>query len=30
MASLDASTLLDVQHGKFGFTKCCIIAVIWL
>ncbi|WP_442309535.1 DUF645 family protein, partial [Vibrio cholerae] len=22
--------MLDVQHGKFGFTKCCIIAVIWL
>ncbi|TXZ65521.1 DUF645 family protein [Vibrio cholerae] len=21
--------LLDVQHGKFGFTKGCIIAVIW-
>ncbi|ANN26319.1 DUF645 family protein [Vibrio cholerae] len=20
--------LLDVQHGKFGFTKGCIIAVI--
>ncbi|WP_158118916.1 DUF645 family protein [Vibrio metoecus] len=22
--------LLDVQHSKFGFTKGCIIAVIWL
>ncbi|ENM5816190.1 DUF645 family protein [Vibrio mimicus] len=22
--------LLDVQHGQFGFTKGCIIAVIWL
>ncbi|WP_017686288.1 DUF645 family protein [Vibrio cholerae] len=22
--------LLDVQHGKFGFTKGSIIAVIWL
>ncbi|MEB5598461.1 DUF645 family protein [Vibrio cholerae] len=22
--------LLDVQHAKFGFTKGCIIAVIWL
>ncbi|HDI3250203.1 DUF645 family protein [Vibrio cholerae] len=22
--------LLDVPHGKFGFTKGCIIAVIWL
>ncbi|HGS5259438.1 TPA: DUF645 family protein [Vibrio cholerae] len=22
--------MLDVQHSKFGFTKCCIIAVIWL
>ncbi|EKF9628465.1 DUF645 family protein [Vibrio cholerae] len=22
--------LLDVQHGKFGFTKGCIIAVILL
>ncbi|WP_462053640.1 DUF645 family protein [Vibrio cholerae] len=22
--------MLDVQHGKFGFTKGCIIAVIWL
>ncbi|EGQ7691982.1 DUF645 family protein [Vibrio cholerae] len=21
--------LSDVQHGKFGFTKDCIIAVIW-
>ncbi|EOW9393445.1 DUF645 family protein [Vibrio cholerae] len=21
--------LLDVQHSKFGFTKGCIIAVIW-
>ncbi|TXZ73561.1 DUF645 family protein [Vibrio mimicus] len=21
--------LLDVPHGKFGFTKGCIIAVIW-
>ncbi|ATD29053.1 TPA: DUF645 family protein [Vibrio cholerae] len=21
--------LLDVPHGKFGFTKDCIIAVIW-
>ncbi|PAR19500.1 DUF645 family protein [Vibrio metoecus] len=22
--------MLDVQHIKFGFIKCCIIAVIWL
>ncbi|OFJ04332.1 DUF645 domain-containing protein [Vibrio cholerae] len=22
--------MLDVQHGKFGFTKGCIIAVIML
>ncbi|EOX1578186.1 DUF645 family protein [Vibrio cholerae] len=22
--------MLDVQHSKFGFTKSCIIAVIWL
>ncbi|WP_462053290.1 DUF645 family protein [Vibrio cholerae] len=22
--------LLDVQLGKFGFTKGCIVAVIWL
>ncbi|WP_081020537.1 DUF645 family protein [Vibrio metoecus] len=22
--------MLDVQHSKFGFTKACIIAVIWL
>ncbi|EJL6357101.1 DUF645 family protein [Vibrio cholerae] len=22
--------MLDVQHGKFGFTKGCIIAVILL
>ncbi|MFG0604842.1 DUF645 family protein [Vibrio mimicus] len=22
--------LLDVQHGKFGFTKGCILAVILL
>ncbi|HBN6883063.1 TPA: DUF645 family protein, partial [Vibrio cholerae] len=22
--------LLDVQRGQFSFTKCCIIAVIWL
>ncbi|EJL6343396.1 DUF645 family protein [Vibrio cholerae] len=22
--------LLDVQHGKFGFIKGCIIAVLWL
>ncbi|EOG7773799.1 DUF645 family protein, partial [Vibrio cholerae] len=22
--------LLDVQHSKFGFTKGCIIAVLWL
>ncbi|EIO4107125.1 DUF645 family protein [Vibrio vulnificus] len=22
--------MLDVPHGKFGFTKGCIIAVIWL
>ncbi|EHZ2746741.1 DUF645 family protein [Vibrio vulnificus] len=22
--------LFDVPHGKFGFTKSCIIAVIWL
>ncbi|RNE62695.1 DUF645 family protein [Vibrio cholerae] len=21
---------MDVQHGKFGFIKGCIIAVIWL
>ncbi|EKG57341.1 DUF645 family protein, partial [Vibrio cholerae] len=21
--------LLDVPHGKFGFTKGCIITVIW-
>ncbi|EKF9596307.1 DUF645 family protein, partial [Vibrio cholerae] len=21
--------MLDVQHSKFGFTKSCIIAVIW-
>ncbi|ENM5748161.1 DUF645 family protein [Vibrio mimicus] len=21
---------MDVQHSKFGFTKCCIIAVFWL
>ncbi|EKF9799782.1 DUF645 family protein [Vibrio cholerae] len=21
--------MLDVQHSKFGFTKDCIIAVIW-
>ncbi|MEE7446113.1 DUF645 family protein [Vibrio cholerae] len=21
---------MDVQHLKFGFTKGCIIAVIWL
>ncbi|EIC9845396.1 DUF645 family protein [Vibrio cholerae] len=21
--------LLDVQHSKFGFTKGCLIAVIW-
>ncbi|MBO1368186.1 DUF645 family protein [Vibrio cholerae] len=21
--------MLDVQHSKFGFTKGCIIAVIW-
>ncbi|HGE6090024.1 TPA: DUF645 family protein [Vibrio cholerae] len=21
--------LLDVQHGQLGFTKGCIIAVIW-
>ncbi|RNE80507.1 DUF645 family protein [Vibrio cholerae] len=21
--------LLDVQLDQFGFTKCCIIAVIW-
>ncbi|EHU8078687.1 MULTISPECIES: DUF645 family protein [Vibrio] len=21
--------LLDVQHGQFGFTNSCIIAVIW-
>ncbi len=26
----DASMLLDVQHSKFGFTKGCIIAVLWL
>ncbi|HDB1440438.1 TPA: DUF645 family protein [Vibrio cholerae] len=28
-SNLDASKLLDVPHGKFGFTKGCIIAVIW-
>ncbi|EJL6905654.1 DUF645 family protein [Vibrio cholerae] len=22
--------MLDVQHSKFGITKGCIIAVIWL
>ncbi|WP_162232765.1 DUF645 family protein [Vibrio metoecus] len=22
--------MLDVQHGKFGFIKGCIIAVLWL
>ncbi|EGR1452114.1 DUF645 family protein [Vibrio cholerae] len=22
--------LLDAQHGQLSFTKCCIIAVIWL
>ncbi|EKF9799848.1 DUF645 family protein [Vibrio cholerae] len=22
--------LLDIPHIKFGFIKCCIIAVIWL
>ncbi|EMB7846450.1 DUF645 family protein [Vibrio vulnificus] len=22
--------MLDVPHGKFGFIKGCIIAVIWL
>ncbi|WP_025997048.1 DUF645 family protein [Vibrio cholerae] len=22
--------MLDVPLGKFDFTKCCIIAVIWL
>ncbi|TXZ54928.1 DUF645 family protein [Vibrio cholerae] len=22
--------MLDVQHSKFGFTKGCVIAVIWL
>ncbi|ENM5740556.1 DUF645 family protein [Vibrio mimicus] len=27
---LDASKLLDVPHGKFGFTKGCIIDVILL
>ncbi|EPC7663258.1 DUF645 family protein, partial [Vibrio cholerae] len=21
--------LLDFQHGQFGFTNSCIIAVIW-
>ncbi|WP_139282652.1 DUF645 family protein, partial [Vibrio cholerae] len=21
--------MLNVPHGKFGFTKGCIIAVIW-
>ncbi|HFG1900822.1 TPA: DUF645 family protein, partial [Vibrio cholerae] len=21
---------MDAQHSKFGFTKGCIIAVIWL
>ncbi|PAS11925.1 DUF645 family protein, partial [Vibrio cholerae] len=21
--------LLDVQHGQFGFTNNCFIAVIW-
>ncbi|EOX4134239.1 DUF645 family protein [Vibrio cholerae] len=29
-SNLDASKLLDVPHGKFGFTKGGIIAVIWL
>ncbi|EHE6949664.1 DUF645 family protein [Vibrio cholerae] len=29
-SNLDASTLLDVQHSKFGFTNGVIIAVIWL
>ncbi|ELS9246847.1 DUF645 family protein [Vibrio cholerae] len=27
--SLEASMLLDVQHGQLGFTNSCIIAVIW-
>ncbi|EJY4342194.1 DUF645 family protein, partial [Vibrio cholerae] len=27
--TLDASRLLDIQHGQFGFTKGSIIAVIW-
>ncbi|HGF7148223.1 TPA: DUF645 family protein, partial [Vibrio cholerae] len=22
--------LLDIQRGQLSFTKCCIIAVIWL
>ncbi|HGS4595711.1 TPA: DUF645 family protein [Vibrio cholerae] len=22
--------LLDALHGQLSFTKCCIIAVIWL
>ncbi|EJL6837093.1 DUF645 family protein [Vibrio cholerae] len=22
--------MLDVQRGQLSFTKCCIIAVIWL
>ncbi|ERM53573.1 hypothetical protein P780_16280, partial [Vibrio mimicus CAIM 1882] len=26
--SLEASTLLDVQHGQLSFTKSCIIAVM--
>ncbi|HFG1922541.1 TPA: DUF645 family protein, partial [Vibrio cholerae] len=29
-SSFDASVLLDVQRGQLSFTKCCIIAVIWL
>ncbi|ENM3818541.1 DUF645 family protein [Vibrio cholerae] len=22
--------MLDVQHSKFGFSKSCIVAVLWL
>ncbi|EGR0582299.1 DUF645 family protein, partial [Vibrio cholerae] len=22
--------MLDIQRGQLSFTKCCIIAVIWL
>ncbi len=30
LTNRDASMLLDVQRGQLSFTKCCIIAVIWL